>query len=148
MMDRPTEQSIAVDAKEYVTGLHWVIFRYALLMAFVAIVIFGYLTQFKVPGVVVVIIATGMWAEALLRYMNIRFTVQDKIVEIKMSIFSPAGYAIVLKDIHSVEIVQSLIARWLNYGHVIIRYQADEGEDYVTLPYVAAPTEFKRRLGK
>lgn len=122
------------------------IFRYALAVSFIAIIIYSHFSRFAVPGFVVVLIAIGMWVEAVGRYQQSRFVVKNNLLELRQGVFATVTRRIPLNAIQSVDVIQSLLGRFLGYGQLDIRFSVDLEEHVIHLQFVDSPQQLQARI--
>ncbi|MCF6783703.1 PH domain-containing protein [Stutzerimonas stutzeri] len=82
-----------------------------------------------------------IWAGALIRYFTTELAITNKRVIAKFGLISRSTIEINLHRIESVQVIQSVIGRILNYGTIVV---SGAGNPQAPIPGIASPLEFRR----
>jgi uncharacterized membrane protein YdbT with pleckstrin-like domain len=135
----------------YSTGLHWLVYRTAILLLCVAIAL-GIGALYVSPEMqLVLLIAAGIFAVlallagaiAAIRRASTELAVTDQRVIYKRGIFGRHTIEMNRSKVESVDVDQSIIGRILGYGTVVLR---GTGGSLDPLPNISDPLTFRSQI--
>jgi len=115
------ENTIELKADEHVihtAKLHWIVFSYSVLWAFVSVYLFMKVPEWRLFAYLTLLFAGVTWIVALLNFTSSAFTVTNQRVLIKQGYIQSQSTQILLQRVTSVDVNKNLLGRTLNYGSV------------------------------
>lgn len=145
---RYVEQSLTEGEQiVHTTHRHWVVLvgptAGALVLAVPGIALLFAKDMFCIGGVVLLIVAAGVFVRGLLHRYGFEFAVTNKRVIYRKGIASISSDELFLDKIESVLVQQGLLGRWLGYGNVSVR---GTGGSWEPFPNIADPLLLRRRI--
>jgi len=125
----------------YRVRLHWATFLPAI-FAFV-LAVFATMNGMKLFDWILYIIAAVFILTAMVNYLTSEFAVTNKRVIIKVGWFSRSSYEMLLNRIEGIEVEQSISARILGYGTIIVRGMGGSREVFYK---IENPMEFRKKV--
>ena len=131
----------------YTTRRHWVVLvapaALAALLALPGIALLFQRDFLWIGGVILLVVAAGIFLAGLLRRYGLEFAVTNKRVIYRKGIATVATDELFLDKIESVLVKQGLLGRWLGYGNVSVRGTGGSWEPFLD---VADPLLLRRRI--
>jgi len=151
-MGRYIEEILQPDEKLlYSTTVHWVVYWPALLAWIVAIVFFA-LARGPIDGINIVWLALSGVAAVIALYWSFRawfrrWTTETDVTSLRVvhkeGFIQRETFEMNLDKVESVDVKQSILARILGYGDVMIRGVGEGGKD---IEMIASPIQFRNSI--
>jgi hypothetical protein len=114
------------------TRLHWIIFFWPVLLAFIGL------------GTLPLLIIAGIWgAVAFMNLQTSEFAVTNKRVLMKVGWIRRHSLELLLTKVESIQVDQGILGSTLNYGTIIVSGTGGAKEPF---PRIAAPFDFRKRV--
>lgn len=127
----------------YRTQLHWVVFLWPLILALLAVIFMLQMSVLSIMGYIFLVAAGVMWVQATVAYYTTEFGLTNKRVLLKMGFIQRSSLEILLSKIESIQVYQSILGRFLNYGTVIISGTGGSKDPFTR---IADPFVFRRKV--
>jgi uncharacterized membrane protein YdbT with pleckstrin-like domain len=142
-MSYTSENLLKDESILYTTQPHWIIFLSAILITIFAIASIFYFQNYVLPGYIFLAVAAFQWISAFVTYITSEYALTNQRILVKVGFIQRRSFETLLQRITSIEVSQSILARILGYGTIIIYGTGIASEIFRN---VNNPIEFRKKI--